>query len=232
MSRVRSEVGDKSKMMSDENQNQDSRVVTNAATIPSAQLQEARRELRDTAKAAQSAAMELEQLALLQEEPFEEAFCLSPDEVVKRYTAANARQIEWRRHACIELLGRQCPAEDICVILKMNHRTVAAIAAQEGQKIGTVSHQIADALTQSAMSLVALADTKKHTASFKDLQVGAGIQLTHAMAFKLGGAASDDTTTVELEQENEKLTLARKFLEGRKVGSPQMTPINAEGEAK
>ena len=184
--------------------------------MPAAEIQAARRELKETAKAAQQAAVELEQLALLTEEPFEEAFCLSPEEVKKRYTAENARQIEWRRHACIELLGRQCPAEDICAILKMNHRTVAAIAAQEGQKIGTVSHQIADALTQSAMSLVALADTKKHTASFKDLQVGAGIQLTHAMAFKLGGAAGDDTTTVELEQENEKLAQARKFLEAKK----------------
>lgn len=207
--------------MSDESQNQVPDQRPPQARVPAAEILAARRELKETAKAAQQAAQDLEQLALIDELPFEEAMCLTSEEVKKRYTAENARQIEWRREACIKLLARQCPAEDICDILKMNHRTVAAIAAQEGQKIGTISGQIADALAASAMGDLALADTKKHNASYKDLGIVAGIKLTHSMAFKLGGAAGDDTTTVELEQENEKLASARKFLEARKP-KPQM----------
>lgn len=194
-------------------------------TIPRAEIQAARKELATQAKIVQAAAVELEQLALIEEIPFEEAMVLTTEEVAKRYTAENARQIEWRREACIKLLARQCPAEDICDILKMNHRTVAAIAAQEGVKIGAISGQIADALASSAMGDLALADTKKHNASYKDLGIVAGIKLTHSMAFKLGGAAGDDTTTVELEQENEKLAQARKFLEARK---PKPTELGTQ----
>lgn len=187
------------------------------ARVPVAEIKAARKELAEQVKGVVSAAQDLEQLALIAEVPFEEAMCLPPEEVAKRYTAANARQIEWRREAAIKLLARQCPAEDICDILKMNHRTVAAIAAQEGQKIGTLSHQIAGTLASSAMTDIALAETKKHGASYKDLHIGAGIKLTHAMAFKLGGAAGEETEAVELAQENEKLTAARKFLEMKQV---------------
>lgn len=186
--------------------------------IPRAEIQAARKELATQAKNVAAAAVELEQLALIEEVPFEEAMVLPPEEVKKRYTAENARQIEWRREACIKLLARQVAAEDICDILKMNRRTVGAIASQEGQKISTFSNQFADSLASSAMSDLALAHTKRDGASYKDLSIGAGIKLTHAVNMKMVGAGgAEDAAAIEMEQDNPALQLARKFLEQRKA---------------
>jgi hypothetical protein len=218
-----------------------SRVVTNAATgaatpgIPRAEIQAARKGLAAQAKIVQQAAVELEQLALIEEVPFEEAMVLPPEEVKKRYTAENARQIEWRREACIKLLARQVAAEDICDILKMNHRTVGAIASQEGQKIATFSNQFADSLASSAMSDLALAHTKRDSASYKDLSIGAGIKLTHAVNMKMVGAGgAEDVGALELEAENPALQSARKFLEMKKANatSPNSETQKPEEEGK
>lgn len=183
------------------------------ANVPPAALAGAREDVVRQAKALARSAAALEQMALIEDVPFEEAFCLSPDEVRKRYTAENARQIEWRRDAAIKLLARQCPAADICDILRMNHRTVAAIAAQEGQKIGAFSEQYYQTLAGSAMSDLALAETMKYNASFKDLHYAANVKMTHAAAFKMIGAGSAEETAIELETENENLAKARKFIE-------------------
>src|SRR5574337_530544 len=137
------------------------------ANVPPAALAGAREDVVRQAKALARSAAALEQMALIEDVPFEEALCLSPDEVRKSYTALNARQIEWRRAAAVKLLARQVPAADICDILRMNHRTVAAIAAQEVQKIGAFSEQCYQSLAGSAMSDLALAETMKYNASFK-----------------------------------------------------------------
>jgi len=192
------------------------------AGVPSAALQQARREVKETAQAAAQAAAQLEQLAMFTEPAFEEAMCLTPEEVKKRYTAKNAQQIEWRREACIKLLARQCATEDICDILKMNHRTVAAIAAQEGQKIAAFSNEQSEVLAADAMTDIAVARTKREGASFKDLHIAAGIKLTHAVALKMVAAGGgDEAEATEVEAQNPALESARKFLEARKP-KPQM----------
>jgi len=191
----------------------------NELRVEPAVIQAARKELSSQVKNVVAAAQELEQLALLDEVPFEEAMVLTPEEVKVRYTAENARQIEWRREACIKLLARQCPTHDICDILKMNHRTVGAIAAQEGQKIATFSNQFADTLASSAMSDLALADTKKHAASYKDLGYVADVKMKHAVAMKMVGAAgSEEVGAIELEQEDPKRAA---FVERLKQLKPQ-----------
>lgn len=197
--------------------------------VPVAAINAARKELTTQVKSVVAAAVELEQLALIDEIPFEEAFCLAPEEIAKRYTAENARQIEWRRKACISLLARQCPSEDIAEILSMNHRTVAAIAAQEGSKIATAADKIADVLANSAMADIALADTKKHGASYKDLHIGAGIKLTHHTNLKLVGASNGDTAAVDLETENPALDKARQWLEQRGVKTINAKAQSSEG---
>lgn len=182
--------------------------------VPVAALQAARKELANQVKTVVAAAQELEQLALLDEVPFEEALTLPVEEVRKRYTAENSRQIEWRREACVKMLARQISAPDIGDILKMNPRTVAAIAAQEGQKIAGHADSIADALASSAMADFALAETKKHEASYAQLQVGGGIKLTHYANLKLLGAAGNtDSAAHDLEAENPLLEKAKRFLE-------------------
>jgi hypothetical protein len=214
-----------------------SEALPNNSPIEPAAIQAARKELTVAVRDVVARAQDLEQLALLDEVPFEEAMVLPVEEVRKRYTAENSRQIEWRREACVKLLARQCPAIDIADILKMNPRTIAAVAAQEGQKIAAFSHALADTLAGSAMSDLALADTKKHGASYKDLHIGAGIKLTHAVAMKMVGATGEDPGVIELEAENPALQSARRFLELRKVTpaatdetqkSKHQTPIEVE----
>lgn len=184
--------------------------------IPSAAIAAARKELVNQVRSVTAAAMDLEQLALIDEVPFEEALTLPLEEVRKRYTAENSRQIEWRREACVKMLARQISAPDIADILKMNPRTVAAIAAQEGQKIAGHADSIADALASSAMADFALAETKKHDASYAQLQVGGGIKLTHYANLKLLGAAgSGDAAAHDVAAENPLLESARKWLEAR-----------------
>jgi hypothetical protein len=186
--------------------------------VPVAELAAARKELSDQVRAVVSAAQDLEQLALIEETPFEEALLLTTEEVRKRYTGENARQIEWRRKACVELLAMNVPSNDIGRILSMNHRTVEAIASQEGQKIAAFSETHVAALVSSAMADIALADTRRSTAGHKDLHIAAGIKLTHAQSLKLLSAGNvDEGNVIQLEEENPKLVEARKFLEARKT---------------
>lgn len=194
--------------------------------VPVAELAAARKELSDQVRAVVSAAQELEQLALIEETPFEEALLLTTEEVRKRYTAENAPQIIWRRKACVELLAMNVPCKDIARILSMNRRTVEAVAAQEGQKIAAFSELHVAALVSSAMADIALADTRRSTAGHKDLHIAAGIKLTHAQSLKLLSAGNvDEGNVIQLEEENPKLVEARKFLEARKIGheKPQET---------
>jgi hypothetical protein len=196
--------------------------------VPAGQIVEARNDVAKAARELKSAADHLEQLALIQEEPFEEAVTLPLEEIRKRYTGTNGKNIEDRRLQVVKLLALHISTRDICDVLRMNHRTVAAIAAQEGQKIAAFSEQFAETLAGSAMADIALAETKKHDASHKDLMVSAGIKLTHAANFKMiGAAAGDETAAIHLEEENEKLTAARKFLEARKPkqAQPEITEV-------
>lgn len=199
----------------------------------SAHAQHLAKQAKDLAQAAGA----LETASLFEEIPFEEAFCLSPEEVAKRYTAENARQIEWRRRACVKLLARQCATQDIEDILGMNRRTVSAIAAQEGQAIAVFSQQYSDTLAASAMSDLAFAQTKRDSAGYKDLHIGAGIKLTHATALKMIGAGGEDADGLtQLEEENPALVKAREWLKRRRrsnqssVSSDQSSVISEQSE--
>lgn len=186
-------------------------------------LGEAQSDVAKKAKALKVAAGELEQLALLEGEvAFEEAVTLPVEQIRQRYTGTQGKNIEERRLQVVKMLALQISARDICDILKMNHRTVAAIAAQEGQKIADFSESFAQVLAGSAMADIALAETKKHEAGHKDLMIAADIKLKHAQSLKMiGAAAADDSvSTVEAEEENENLKAARKFLEAQV--KPQM----------
>ena len=200
-----------------------------ATIVPSAELTEARQAVAQQAKALQSAVLELAQLSLLPEVEFEEALLLEPDEVKKRYTGTNGKGIIERREMVVKMLARQMTATDICDILKMNPRTVAAIAAQEGQKIAAFSGELANALVSSAMADIAAAQTKRDTASYKDQHIAAGIKLTHAAAMKLIGAGGGEEAVNVVEAENPALLQARKWLEDRR---PKPIEPQRHGDAK
>jgi hypothetical protein len=163
-------------------------------------------------------ALELEQAALFEEPEFEPAFFMEPEAVKKRYTAAQCEKFDMRRRTCVYLLARNCPIQDIQRLLEMNFRTVKAIAAQNGRALAGFTEAYADELQASAASDIALADTKKHEASYKDLHIGAGIKLTHATALKLTVSGVDPNDgVIDLEEENPTLQKARQFLKARQL---------------
>lgn len=66
---------------------------------------------------------------------------------------------------------------------------------------------MAEVLASSAMTDLALAETKKHGASYKDLHIGAGIKLTHHQNLKMIAAGGgEEVGAIELEQEDPKRT--------------------------
>jgi hypothetical protein len=171
-------------------------------------------------------ALQMEQLALLEDYQFEEALLLPPEDVAKRYTAENGKQIEWRRHACLKLIALHCPAEQICDILHMNHRTVAALASQNGAAIAKFSQGFALQLLASGASDIALADTKRHEAGYKDLVIGAGIKFTHAQSLNMMTGASEQPA-IDVDPVDERAEQARAWLEAKKpkVAEPELVEV-------
>jgi hypothetical protein len=185
-------------------------------TVPVAELAVAQDGVKRAARELVSAATELGQLALLEEVPFEADVAQPEDEIRKRYTGTNGARCLERRAAVVKMLSYHINVSVICDVLRMSHHTVEAIAAQETQAIAVFSEMHAGLLAADAMADIAVARTKRDTASFKDLHIAAGIKLTHAQSLKLAGAgAVDDGNVIQLEEENPKLEAARRFLQNR-----------------
>lgn len=170
--------------------------------VPTELVASARRAVARQAKELGAAALELEQLALLPEPEFEEALVLPPEEVAKRYTATNGKAITERREQMVKMLSLQMDIKDICWIMRANHRTVQAVAAQEGQKIGIISRELEGVLKAEAMADLMVARTKRGEASYKDLHIGAGIKLQHAAAMQLISAGTTEEAAVEVEADD------------------------------
>ena len=130
------------------------------------------------------------------------------------------------------MLAYGIPAEDIAQDLHMNLRTIQALASQNGKQLAAFSEKFAGELMSSAAADIALAETKRGEASFKDLHIGAGIKMQHAMSVKLvadtGPAPVDITVTSEktaalrlkLKQLQPK---AEEGMQNAEEGKPQKT---------
>lgn len=173
------------------------------------------------AKELAGAALALEQASLFNEYPFEEGLLLPVEEMRKRYTGKNGESMEWRRNTAIYMLNRDCPVQDICELLHMNRRVVWALASKNPRLCAKFSKEFAEQLVASAAGDLALADTKKTEASYKDLHIGAGIKLTHATAISLMSGSADMDSAIEVEQVNEKLEQFREKLK-------QLKPANSQ----
>ncbi len=195
------------------------------ARVPVMEVLEARKAVGSAAVELQSAVAELVQLSLIDEVPFDEALLLPEPEQRKRYTAAQANNNIMRQQACLYMLARQCPAQDIAAILKMNLRTVAALAAQHGRVLAGFTEAYAQELLASAGADIALAETKRSEASYKDLHIGAGIKLTHAGALKAASGGELGAETIEIEAEDPKVLAARAFLESKRTPNNQGTKV-------
>lgn len=167
----------------------------------------------------------LQQAALFDEPEFEAGLLMPAEERRKIYTGEQATKMDWRRNACIRMLAYRIPAEDIAADLHMNLRTIAALAQQNAMMLAGFSEKYAQELMASAAADIALADTKKQDASYKDLHIGAGIKMQHAMAVKL--VADTGAPVTEVDAENEKL---KAFREKLKQLKPAENPEPKRGD--
>lgn len=165
-----------------------------------------------------------EQMSLLSADE-ENALFLPAEELRKRYTGAQAEKMEWRRNACVRMLAYGIPAEYIARDLHMNLRTVTALAAQYGKTIAAFSERFAQNLMESAAADIAAAETKRTSASHKDLHIAAGIKMQHAMAVKL--VADTGAPAENITAESEKLAKLREKLKALAPTAPEKTDTNS-----
>lgn len=194
-----------------------------AATGPdTVALQQAQRTLDKKAKDAtkqlrelQEAADEVRQASLFSEPEFEPELLMTVEERKKKYTGAQAEKMEWRRDATLLMLARAVPVEDIARVMRMNLRTITALAQRHGQQLATFSEEYAKQLNAIAGGWIALANTKAHEASTLQLATAAGILMDKALQVKGGLAPGDGEGAIELEAVDPKLEAAREFLKRR-----------------
>jgi hypothetical protein len=206
------------------------------ATAPdTAAVLGAQRGVEIRAKAAQKAVAELQagadalvQASLGLQIEFEPELLMTPEERKKKYTGAQAEAMEMRVQSCLVMLAREVPVEDIARILRMNLRTITAIARNHAKEFATFSGQYADHLTRLAGKWLAVADLKSDEASTLQLATSAGILLTHATAIRgsLSGQSGDEAKVIPLE--DPKLEEARKFLAQLKSAKPAAAPPTEE----
>ena len=168
----------------------------------------------------------LQQAALFAEPEFEPGLFLAPEEMRKRYTGEQATKMEWRKNACIRMLAYGIPAEDIAQDLHMNLRTIQALASQNGKQLAAFSEKFAGELMSSAAADIALAETKRGEASFKDLHIGAGIKMQHAMSVKL--VADTGPAPVDITATSKKTEALRLKLKALKPAGPIEQPSNED----
>ena len=193
--------------------------VDNAAVRRAgATLEAATKRLGKTAVDVFEKAFELQQLSMFGEVEFEEGLLFDAETLRKKYTGGQAEKMEWRRDLCLYLLARETPMEDVAKLLKMNLRTISALAAKHGRTLGAFTEDFANRLIASAASDIALADTKRDSASYKDLHVGAGIKMTHALGVKLM-ADTGQQPAVELEAADDKLAGLREKIKSLRTAT-------------
>lgn len=120
------------------------------------------------------------------------ALLFSVEEVRKRYTAAQAEKLEWKRTAILMLLASDWPVETICRELNVSFRTVKALAAVHAQKVAGFNKEFAQILLQTGARFIGIARTKEQDASFKDLMIGAGIVMQHARETFMMGEVGEE----------------------------------------
>lgn len=150
-----------------------------------------------------------EQRALIELED-DSALLFSVEERRKRYTAAQAAELE-RLHTSVLMLLSSWPVDAIARELHLNTRTVRALAAMSAEKVAGFKKEFGEMLLRTGARWVALARTKEHEASFRDLNIGAGIVMDHARELALMGQVGEEPATKE-DQDHVAAALALRAL--------------------
>ncbi len=151
------------------------------------------------------------------------ALLLPPEERRKRYTGKQAAELE-RLHTAVLMLLPSWPVEDIARNLRLSTRTVRAVAAQSGEKVAGFNKEFAEVLIRTGARWVALAMTKEGDASFRDLNIGAGIVMDHARDLLLMGAMGEEKIVKE-ETDHARAAQALRDLALRAVAPPDTVSV-------
>ena len=164
------------------------------------------------AKDLAEAAMQLQLEAIGGQPEFEEALLLPAEQLRKKYTAAQAEKIEWRRDGALLMLAYKVPKEQIAATMRMNLRTLDALVISQAAVFAGFTEAYAKRLIGQAGQAMELAMTKMGDASFLQLTTGAGIMVDKAIAIKGGIPSGGEEQVIDLEAEDPKLKSAREFL--------------------
>ena len=187
----------------------DKNKLTAAAGVDAAGLQQAKhgvesaaKGLAKAAKAATEAAEQLQMEAVNAAPEFEDGLLLDPVAMRKRYTAQHAQENELRRDTCLYLLSRCAPVEDIMRLLRMNYRTVTALAQLNAEQLAALDADYSEWLKRGSAKAFAHAITKLPEANALQAATVGGIMADKALAIKGGipaGAGEEPAIDVTAE---------------------------------
>lgn len=140
------------------------------------------------------------------------ALLFSNDECVKRYTAEQAKNLEWKRNAIILLLGSDWPVETIASQLHISTRTVRAIAARNAQEVAGSSKMFARICQGLGARWLGLAKTKEHEASFLQLATAGAIAVDKAVLLDSMGQLADVAETKETPDRAQAMAALRALM--------------------
>lgn len=163
-----------------------------------------------------------QQPVLFQGPEDDNALLLPAEERRKRYTASQAAELE-RLHAAVMMLLACWPVEAIARELNLNTRTVRALAARDAEKVAGLEKGFADILLRTGARWIALARTREHEASFRDLNIGAGILMDHARALAMMGQVEGEAATKEVQDHAEAAAALRALMAPGEVQSTEET---------
>ena len=182
-----------------------------AIAAAKAGLERKAKEVGKAVKELDAAAMQL-QLEAIAGQPEFEAVMLEPVENIrKRYTGQHAQEIEIRRNACLYMLSRNCPVEDIAHILKMNLRTINALAGLNAETLAAFDQNYADWLNRGSARAFAHALAKLPESNALQAATVGGIMADKAKSIKDGVPQGGEELPV-IELEDPALKSAREFL--------------------
>lgn len=158
------------------------------------------------------------------------ALLFEPEEMRKRYTAQQADKLERLKTSVLMLLS-SWPVEDIARHLHLNTRTVRALAAQSAEKVAGFNKEFGDMLVRTGARWIALARTREQDASFKDLNIGAGIVIEKASALLAMGQVAEERETKEVTDHVQAADALRRLMASGDTISTDVACITMGNEA-
>jgi hypothetical protein len=147
----------------------------------------------------------------------DDALLLPRPERHKRYTAEQAKNLDWKEDAIVVMLASGViPLEVIAQTVHVNFRTVQAIFKQNLEAVGQNAQRFSAYALGKSAAWMGLADQKADKASPKDLMIMSGIARDSAINLRIMNMSGDDgLKTIEAETVAPEVEAIRKLIAER-----------------